>query len=481
MIAGSAAESTGAGVAGRLLRRLRIGELLAGAGWILVVTSVVLLADPVAAVLFAPDGRTFGPEMPRVLGWARLGLGSAGLLLLGTARWGRGLCAPESWLRLGDAFLLGVAAAAGVLVVEGLLRARALRDWGSATRTPLPLEAMRRDPEVLLRPGAYVQTVTSDYDAGYRRVVRLSVNRHGLRGPEPSEPKAPGRVRIVCLGGSTTFGYMVSDGEEWPARLGALLSHRFEVLNGGRPGATTFRDFSYLRDRLLRLEPDVVILYEGFNDLWRAARRHRREQTDYGIVDEGLPATDEPLLLPKPRTWPWRPSFLAYRVGLGVDRSLRDLRRKRGQPDIPAAPLRFDPAIAGIYHTNLRAMVRLCRSRRVTPVVATFAGCDDPSRNEVERKRRLAYVLREVPDLDLAGAEAALDLYRNMTRRVAREEGAPLVDLARLMTKDLRAFTDTVHFTPEGESLLARHVERGLLAPGVLSVEDSSIRVRALP
>jgi len=274
-------------------------------------------------------------------------------------------------------------------------------------------------------------------------------------------------------GGSTTFGWSVADGEDWPAQLGRLLGDSVDVVNAGRPGATTFRDFTYLRDRLLQLDPDIVIFYEGYNDMWRGVRRHRGEQPDYGIVDEGLPPSSEPLELARPLRWPWRPLFLTYHVGSRLDTWLERPADRKPGPASGSKPFLFDPAIVAMYEHNLGALVRLCRENDVVPVVATFAGCDDPSLPEAEQRRRLGLVLREMPALDLASANTGLALYRTVTRDVARLEGVPLIDLATLMTKDLVAYTDTVHFTPEGERRLAELVAAGLRDAGLVELEPA--------
>ena len=297
------------------------------------------------------------------------------------------------------------------------------------------------------------------------RSHHININRYGLRGALPALPKPAGRTRIICIGGSTTFGF-VSDGEDWPARLQSLLSGDgdFEVINAGRPGATTWSDFRYLRDRLVRLEPDVVVLFEGFNDLWRGVRRHFAEQEDYGSVDPELPADVQPLDLGEPRSGPVRFSFAAYLVG-------RLLGSRIHGPDAPVGPrlapgqFHFDPAVVSIYESNLAAMIEFCRKHGIEPIVVTFVGCDDARRSPDEQRLCLKYVLDNMPQLDAQRAQEGLDLYRQVTREVARKQNAPLVEAAARMTKDTAFYGDTVHLTPEGEDRLAR-----VIAPEILEL-----------
>jgi lysophospholipase L1-like esterase len=237
------------------------------------------------------------------------------------------------------------------------------------------------------------------------------------------------------------------------------------VINAGRPGSTTWSDYRYLRNRLLRLEPDVLLLLEGFNDMWRGVKLHFGDDEDYGAVDEGLPGTQEDLDLGAPRRWPLRVSFIAYFLGRLLDnhldaRAQTELERGLAQR---AHALRFDPRVIAIYERNLGAMIRLARTSRVQPVLMTFPGCDDATAPAPEQRRRLKYVLDRNPEIDARAAQEGLELYREATRRVALEENVPLIDAARRMTKELAVYTDTVHLTPEGEEQLARAIAPELI------------------
>jgi hypothetical protein len=95
------------------------------------------------------------------------------------------------------------------------------------------------------------------------------LNRYGYRGPVVGR-KQDGELRVVMLGGSTVFGYGVGWNESIPAqlepRLQARLGRPVTVVNLGfnNEGAFAFvpnlEDFDYL-------DADVMVLYEGYNDL----------------------------------------------------------------------------------------------------------------------------------------------------------------------------------------------------------------------
>jgi lysophospholipase L1-like esterase len=130
------------------------------------------------------------------------------------------------------------------------------------------------NPDVaLIKPHPYLSyALTPGFDR-----PGLHHNALGYRGPEigPGERSAE-VLRILCLGGSSTYGVSASsDAASWPARLKAFLnqtfpSQTFEVINAGVPGYSTFENAIDLSLRGISLKPDIVIVYQGFNDI-RAA------------------------------------------------------------------------------------------------------------------------------------------------------------------------------------------------------------------
>lgn len=91
--------------------------------------------------------------------------------------------------------------------------------------------------------------------------------------PDRGFPVAPsedrGRVRVVAMGGSTTGGAFQNDNLDqfYPAEMERLLYDRFEVLNQGVGGWTTWHIRRYLADHFERVAPDILTLYVGHNDL----------------------------------------------------------------------------------------------------------------------------------------------------------------------------------------------------------------------
>lgn len=84
--------------------------------------------------------------------------------------------------------------------------------------------------------------------------------------------KPAGVVRIVLLGGSTLMGQgAFTPSENLPARILRALQERypktaFEVINAGVGGYVSSQETLYFISELVRYQPDIVMVYNGWND-----------------------------------------------------------------------------------------------------------------------------------------------------------------------------------------------------------------------
>ena len=164
---------------------------------------------------------------------------------------------------LGRLGLVLVSCVATLGLVEGVVRL--VPAWSRAT-TRDEFNPYRADGRLgfALNPGVRIRHVDRDFS------VTVAVNALGMRGPERSRSKPPGTARILLLGDSFAFGWGVEQDETFGALLERLLAQRVgpvEVWSGAVPGWTTDQQYLYLRGRGLVLEPDLVLLAIGENDL----------------------------------------------------------------------------------------------------------------------------------------------------------------------------------------------------------------------
>ncbi|MDO9542183.1 MAG: GDSL-type esterase/lipase family protein [Kiritimatiellia bacterium] len=99
-------------------------------------------------------------------------------------------------------------------------------------------------------------------------------NADGYRGKAVPLDRRPGVLRVLCLGGSTTYGWTVPfPNQTYPAVLEELLRAKLpagytdvEVINGGLPYGTSAEIFTHYHFKYYYYHPDVVIINEGGND-----------------------------------------------------------------------------------------------------------------------------------------------------------------------------------------------------------------------
>ena len=106
-------------------------------------------------------------------------------------------------------------------------------------------------------------------DEPYSPILRRkTVNSLGFRDRPRSAAKPPGVFRIVCLGGSNTYGVDVNDEETWPARLEDALNKegkgRFEVWNAGMIAFMLSQDAALGEKIAERYDPDLILV-QHFN------------------------------------------------------------------------------------------------------------------------------------------------------------------------------------------------------------------------
>ncbi len=114
---------------------------------------------------------------------------------------------------------------------------------------------------------------SSEYSELIPAIDKINYNSFGFRGAEFSEIKPSNTYRIFMVGGSTMFGSgATSDETIIPAILQKIFSsdnsvQNIEVINAGIPGGNHLTEFDLIRQKLVTFSPDLVIIYDGWNDL----------------------------------------------------------------------------------------------------------------------------------------------------------------------------------------------------------------------
>ncbi len=305
-------------------------------------------------------------------------------------------------------------------LLEGALRLAGLG--------PPPLPSPFRDEGAL---GSQDSGALPDRELFYRLrpCIRFldyyGLNALGYRGPEVPRARAPGTLRVACVGDSSTFGLGVPEECAWPFVLQRLLQAaagdvQVELIDAGVPGYTSLQNRVQVERDLLDLRPDVLLwLPMGHNDDARVAGRDDRQALAFrrgpGFLLSRL--------------------ALASALGLHLD-TVTPADAGAAVDALAAGDLLRPRVPLDAFEDNLRAVAAACRDADVPLVLVA------PPHDDAVRRQRPA-------------EQAAEDT----VVRVARELALPLADaraaLDALAPRPL--YNDTVHPNADGHALIAWH------------------------
>jgi lysophospholipase L1-like esterase len=291
-------------------------------------------------------------------------------------------------------------------------------------------------------------------------------NALGLRGPAAAVEKPASRTRIACIGASTTYGFPGPECESYPRVLERLFAAAgrgdVEVLNAGVPGWVSTEIVHHFATRILPMGPDLVIHYEGRNEVFpEGYRNYREDYAHYRRPD-----------------WSFEGNFAGHRRLFRCSRLALLLCTWRGdrfgwstklsnpvygciessnEPEAPEFQANLaDPSHYDGFRSRLLRLADLCAGARTRLVLVTMG---------IWVEKFGSGCVGSGPGFSGPFGEALL---RNnqIVREVARSRGLLLVEGAAL-SADPDLFTDDCHFTKEGYERLAGIVHAALEAQGL--------------
>lgn len=310
--------------------------------------------------------------------------------------------------------------------------------------------------------------LTYQLQPGYRKGL-LSHNSDGFRGPEVTKPKPDDVFRIVAVGGSTTYTEFVpDDAKTFTAQLQQLLNRSasgrcVEVVNAGVPGYNSWETLINVQMRVLDLEPDLLIVYHGVNDVhcrlvhpdsYRADNRGRRKPWTEPIEVRLLRFSMLGRVLGHHAGLWSQPGVDAFVRAPTVDPGVRSSSDRIGGN--PTAVLNQNPPV--YFRRNLVSICALAKAHGCRVLLATWAHtpeCGDYA---------------ATPHYQLGFAQG-----NSVVAEVAKTQGALFFDFASVMPTDRRYWRDGRHVNEAGAKMKAELFAHFLEASEVISDKNRPV------
>jgi lysophospholipase L1-like esterase len=263
-------------------------------------------------------------------------------------------------------------------------------------------------------------------------------------------PKPPGLIRINCLGASSTGNYLEHEGAvySYPLELENILQQKFpkltiEVNNCGVGGRTTAE---ILIDFLLSgidTSPDIIVLYHAYNDLQPSLTPGF--MSDYSHAKRNL--GEKYYLYSRYSKIPALPLSLynMFINKLFLSNVIYSLLQIISKGDVD---LNLDFQGLATYNRNIEHLIHICKANNIYIICSTFC----------------YYLYNNIKDspLHLKYYSGVIEENTVMTK-LCQQYNIPLVNNFKLIPQEEKYFVDTVHFTPDGMTLLAENLSKPII------------------
>ena len=287
-------------------------------------------------------------------------------------------------------------------------------------------------------------------------------NALGYRGDEISVPKPPEVFRIVVSGGSSIYGTTNPYNETAPYYLQQVLHDDYgatnvEVINDGVSGYTSWNNLVDLSTRVLALQPDLVIVYPGANDIGPRevpSECYSGESPFLGLDPRRRLRAEPDELSPSVLY-----RFIAINLGwmenpADVGGGFADSHLGCGtQAEYDEIAHNVEVNRPIYYERNLRNMIGIARANGFLIMFATCA-----------YDHNSPYAL---PYWRTALAE-----HNAITTQIAQENGALFLDYTTIAPTDKSYWSDSIHMTSKGNLSFAQTFAQFLIDQGVIPLPN---------
>ena len=290
--------------------------------------------------------------------------------------------------------------------------------------------------------------------------LNYSINSLGLRSPELVKPKPPKTFRIFILGGSTVEGGF---NDRWiiSTYLGQELKKYYpgvEVINAGIVGYSSQEELALLQTKILDLQPDLVVIFDGRNDLFYSIREtwENHHGDNYVYCQKAMDG-----LINYPTFFSLSTNLARFltKKSSAITRVFRFFFRQKQEAAYPPQVKFKDLAIA-TYLDNLRLIKATLEVKGIKGIIAFQPTLGYAKDHLTAYEKSIARYLREEEKTDwLAQIRLAWPQVGRKVAALANSGPVRSYDLSRLFEETREtAYVDSCHYTPWGYQMVGAKI-----------------------
>lgn len=288
---------------------------------------------------------------------------------------------------------------------------------------------------VALRPSV---KVTSNGDNQYTTVTTTELGTRWT-GADLTDTS---RIRIACIGGSTTFCTGLNDEDSWPALLQKKLGDCYAVVNYGVPAYNTVENLIQMALYVPEIKPKYVIVHQGANDIYNYYQPNN--YPDYYEHGEHLMPM---ALLARPKQVT---DFEKLRKGSGIFWIVDNIHDRIYPPELPHLHNKPDEIVDRLYIRNTTNILTLADNMGAKTIM--IGQVMNPHFNDW---RHEPWSPRVKPDLILPYTWRINAITDSICRT---DSNCTFLSLMDSITWQPNHFWDVMHVTKEGSELFADKV-----------------------
>lgn len=331
-----------------------------------------------------------------------------------------------------------------------------------------PYPSVVKGDKIILRANSRVIYNNEKYNK-LSETISVSTNSIGFRGPNPLKDFGD-YLTIITIGGSTTHCSYNSDDRTWSSYLSKDLSEKFKNVwlnNAGLNGHTTFGHIILMEDYIIKIKPKIVLFLVGINDLGRASEE--------GCNKFSLFNFDNTSIMTRVKVILYKSELVGLLVNISrkikavrknldydINFDLKKLEHMVLNEDEIQERLRGRDGDFESYRERLLRLTEICKKNNIEPIFITQPvlygrGIDKSTGVNLET------IKISSNSNGLLGLRL-LELCNQNTVKIAKEKGLFFIDLSNEMPKDYKYYFDLIHFTDEGNEVIAKIISKHLTA-----------------